>query len=43
MSKKITVAVVYGGKSTEHDVSLQTALSVIQAIDKEIGFYNKPV
>jgi D-alanine-D-alanine ligase len=35
MSKKITVAVVYGGKSTEHDVSLQTALSVIQAIDKE--------
>jgi len=35
MPKKIAVTVVYGGKSTEHDVSLQTALSVIQAIDRD--------
>ncbi|MFT8871719.1 MAG: D-alanine--D-alanine ligase [Sporolactobacillus sp.] len=32
MQKK-TVAVVYGGKSTEYEISLQTALSVIHAID----------
>lgn len=35
MSDKTTVAIVYGGKSPEHDVSLQTAFSAIQAIDKE--------
>lgn len=33
MSKKIRVGVIYGGKSGEHHVSLQTALSVINAFD----------
>lgn len=33
MTSKIKVGLVYGGKSGEHDVSLQTAISVIQAID----------
>lgn len=33
MSRKIRVGLVYGGKSGEHDVSLQTALAVIRAID----------
>jgi D-alanine-D-alanine ligase len=36
MSKdKIRVAVVFGGKSAEHEVSLQSAKNVISAIDKE--------
>ncbi len=33
MSEKIRVGLVYGGKSGEHDVSLQTALAVINAFD----------
>lgn len=33
MSNKIRVGIVYGGKSGEHDVSLQTALAVTRAID----------
>ncbi|WP_409343000.1 D-alanine--D-alanine ligase [Paenibacillus sp. MBLB4367] len=33
MTKKIRVGLVYGGKSGEHDVSLQTALAVIKAFD----------
>lgn len=33
MNRKIRVGLVYGGKSGEHDVSLQTALAVIRAID----------
>ncbi|MDF2724265.1 MAG: D-alanine--D-alanine ligase [Paenibacillus sp.] len=33
MSRKIRVGLVYGGKSGEHHVSLQTALAVIRAID----------
>ncbi|SHF35757.1 D-alanine--D-alanine ligase [Seinonella peptonophila] len=33
MNKKIKVAILYGGKSTEHEVSLHTALSVMQAIN----------
>ena len=32
---KTRVAVIYGGRSGEHEVSLQSALSVIQAIDPE--------
>ena len=35
MSKKIRVAVIYGGKSGEHEVSLQSAASVIQHLDRE--------
>ncbi|MDR6226455.1 D-alanine--D-alanine ligase [Desmospora profundinema] len=33
MDKKIRVAVLYGGKSGEHEVSLQSAASVIEAMD----------
>jgi D-alanine-D-alanine ligase len=34
MSKKLRVAVLFGGKSAEHEVSLQSAKSVIDALDK---------
>ena len=34
-NKKIKVAILFGGKSAEHEVSLQSAKSVINAIDKE--------
>ncbi|HEX7056640.1 MAG TPA: D-alanine--D-alanine ligase [Bacilli bacterium] len=34
MSGKIRVGVIYGGRSGEHDVSLATALSVINAFDR---------
>src|SRR5436190_740993 len=33
LSKKIRVAVLFGGKSAEHEVSLQSAKNVIEAID----------
>ncbi|GAA3409819.1 D-alanine--D-alanine ligase [Paenibacillus hodogayensis] len=33
MNRKIRLGLVYGGKSGEHDVSLQTAMAVIRAID----------
>ncbi|WP_248929756.1 D-alanine--D-alanine ligase [Paenibacillus hamazuiensis] len=33
MSEKIRVGLIYGGRSGEHDVSLQTALAVIKAFD----------
>jgi D-alanine-D-alanine ligase len=33
MEKKVRVAVFFGGKSGEHDVSLQSAASVIEALD----------
>lgn len=35
MSKKLNVAVVFGGKSGEHEVSLMSATNVINAMDKE--------
>lgn len=35
MGKKIRVAVLFGGKSAEHEVSLQSAKNVIDAIDRE--------
>ncbi len=34
MSRKITVAILFGGKSAEHEVSLQSAKNVYEAIDK---------
>ena len=34
MSAKIRVGLIYGGKSGEHEVSLQTALAVIRAFDR---------
>lgn len=33
MSKRIRVGLIYGGKSGEHEVSLQTAMAVVQAFD----------
>lgn len=35
MSKKLRVAVIYGGKSGEHEVSLISAASVMKALDLE--------
>jgi D-alanine-D-alanine ligase len=35
MQKKLRVGVVFGGRSGEHEVSLVSAASVIQALDKE--------
>ena len=35
MHKKIRVGIIFGGKSAEHDVSLQSAQNVIEALDKE--------
>ncbi|MBN1532903.1 MAG: D-alanine--D-alanine ligase [Spirochaetes bacterium] len=35
MSKKIRVGILFGGRSAEHEVSLQSAKSVIDAIDRE--------
>lgn len=34
MNKRIRVAVLYGGRSAEHEVSLQSAANVIAALDK---------
>jgi D-alanine-D-alanine ligase len=35
MSEKIRIAVLYGGRSGEHEVSLQSAASVIRHLDRE--------
>lgn len=35
MSKKIRVGVLFGGKSAEHEVSLQSAKNVVEAIDRK--------
>ncbi len=35
MKRKIRVGVVFGGKSTEHEVSLLSAQSIIRALDPE--------
>lgn len=35
MKKKIKVGIIFGGKSAEHEVSLQSAKNVIEAIDKD--------
>jgi len=34
MSKRIRVGILFGGKSAEHEVSLQSAKSIIEAIDE---------
>jgi D-alanine-D-alanine ligase len=36
MMKKIKVAVVFGGRSAEHEVSLQSAKNVIESLNKEV-------
>lgn len=33
--KKINLAIIFGGKSKEHEVSLSSALSVIKNLDKK--------
>lgn len=35
MGRKIRVGVIFGGKSAEHEVSLQSAKNIIEAIDKD--------
>ena len=35
MSKKIKVAILFGGRSAEHEVSLESAINVINAVDKD--------
>jgi len=35
MSKKINVGLIYGGRSGEHEVSLQSAKSIYEALDKD--------
>ena len=35
MEKKVRVAILFGGRSGEHEVSLNSAASVIQAIDRD--------
>ena len=35
MSDRVRVAVLLGGRSSEHDVSLASARSVIEALDPE--------
>jgi D-alanine-D-alanine ligase len=34
MTKKLRVGVIFGGRSGEHEVSVRSARSVIEAIDK---------
>jgi D-alanine-D-alanine ligase len=34
MTKKLNIAILFGGKSTEHEVSLQSAKNVINALNK---------
>ena len=33
--RKLRVAVLFGGKSAEHEVSLQSARNIIEALDKD--------
>lgn len=35
MNKKMNVAILFGGKSAEHEVSLQSAKNVFEAINKK--------
>ena len=35
MSNKLTVAVVFGGQSSEHDVSCMSGLTIMKALDRE--------
>lgn len=35
MDKKINVGILFGGKSAEHEVSLQSAKNIIEALDRE--------
>ncbi len=36
MSKKIRIGIIFGGQSTEHEVSIQSAKNVYEALDKAI-------
>jgi len=35
MAKKINIGVIFGGKSGEHEVSLVSATSIIEALNKK--------
>ena len=34
--KKISVGIIFGGKSSEHRVSLQSAKNIVEAIDQQL-------
>ncbi|NGX39685.1 MAG: D-alanine--D-alanine ligase A [Chlamydiae bacterium] len=36
MKKRINIVLLFGGKSIEHEVSLQSARSILEALDKEV-------
>ena len=36
MSKKLTVGIIFGGRSGEHEISIISARSVMEATDKSI-------
>ena len=35
MKKKIRVGILFGGQSAEHEISLQSAKNIVEAIDKK--------
>ena len=35
MGKKIRLGVLFGGRSAEHDVSIQSARNIVEALDKD--------
>ena len=35
MSEKLSIAILYGGKSVEHEISIRSAKNVVVHIDKE--------
>ena len=35
INKKINLTIIFGGKSAEHEVSILSAKSVVEAIDKD--------
>ena len=37
MTMKVTVGVLFGGESVEHEVSIISAVQAMEALDKKIG------
>ena len=35
MNKKIRIGIAFGGRSAEHEISIQSARNIVEAIDKE--------
>jgi D-alanine-D-alanine ligase len=36
MTKKLTVAILYGGRSVEHEISIRSASNVVANIDRNL-------